>query len=567
MSTSTVDGPETIPPEADAAAAMRRVEENLARVVHAPRDVLRRCVLALVAEGHVILEDAPGVGKTMLAKALARSVSCRFSRLQFTPDLLPTDVTGASVFDQRTNAFSFRPGPVFAHLLLVDEINRASPKTQAALLECMQEHQVTVDGHTHRLPTPFMVVATQNPLEYEGTYPLPEAQLDRFTMRLRLGYPPAEEEARMLSEQASHDPLESLEAVATVDDVRAAVEAARDLHVDADMNRYVVSLLQRTRDVDDRRDGHVRDGAGADFGPAHRLLAQAERRLDHPDRASRHERRADALGAYVPLSDAFVDTLCRESAHSTFLLKHAALAARARNPRWREWLLRRAIDVDPTNPDVVFEMATMLQATSRSTEALELYRRHETLVPGEVQTQVQIGKCLTALNRLDEAEAVLRRAAARGDAVASYNLGELLDRTNRDDEAAGQYAAALAIDPFHARALNNLALVLTRKGRMGDALPLYERAVAAAPNDPDPRNNLGSAWLQMGRVREAVASFEEALAIDPDHVDALNNIAIGLQALGRRDDALSYLRRALALSPSHVGARQNLRELGGERRP
>ncbi|MFN8058527.1 MAG: tetratricopeptide repeat protein [Vicinamibacterales bacterium] len=311
----------------------------------------------------------------------------------------------------------------------------------------------------------------------------------------------------------------------------------------------------------------VVNGAGADFGPAHRLLAQAERRLDHPDRASRHERRADALGAYVPLSDAFVDTLCRESAHSTFLLKHAALAARARNPRWREWLLRRAIDVDPTNPDVVFEMATMLQATSRSTEALELYRRHETLVPGEVQTQVQIGKCLTALNRLDEAEAVLRRAAARGDAVASYNLGELLDRTNRDDEAAGQYAAALAIDPFHARALNNLALVLTRKGRMGDALPLYERAVAAAPNDPDPRNNLGSAWLQMGRVREAVASFEEALAIDPDHVDALNNIAIGLQALGRRDDALSYLRRALALSPSHVGARQNLRELGGEHRP
>src|SRR5438309_8878753 len=194
-----------------AAESIRALVENLARVVHAPDETLRLCVLCLVSEGHLILEDFPGVGKTMLAKALARSLDVSFSRMQFTPDLLPSDVTGVTVFNQRSNEFEFRPGPVFANLLLVDEINRASPKTQAALLECMQEQQVTIDGVTYELARPFMVMATQNPIEYEGTYPLPEAQLDRFTMRIAIGYPPLSEEAKMLTEQTADPPIDALE--------------------------------------------------------------------------------------------------------------------------------------------------------------------------------------------------------------------------------------------------------------------------------------------------------------------------------------------------------------------
>ena len=232
---------------ASSAETVERLVENLARVVHAPEDTLRLIVLALVAEGHVIVEDFPGVGKTMLAKSLARSLDLDFSRIQFTPDLLPSDVTGVNVFNQRTNEFEFRPGPVFANVLLVDEINRASPKTQAALLEAMQESQVTIDGESYTLDRPFMVIATQNPIEYEGTYPLPEAQLDRFSMKLSLGYPQLADEARMLNEQTTEPPLDTLVPVATLAEVTAAIDEARSLFVEESLNRYVVALLRHTR--------------------------------------------------------------------------------------------------------------------------------------------------------------------------------------------------------------------------------------------------------------------------------------------------------------------------------
>ena len=230
-----------------AAETVRALIDNLARVLHAPDETLRLCVLCLISEGHLILEDFPGVGKTMLAKALARSLDVSFSRMQFTPDLLPSDVTGVNVFNQRSNEFEFRPGPVFANLLLVDEINRASPKTQAALLECMQEQQVTIDGVTYGLERPFMVMATQNPIEYEGTYPLPEAQLDRFTMRIAIGYPPLSEEAKMLTEQTADPPLDGLEPVAAGADAIALADEAKEIFVEESLNRYVVALLRATR--------------------------------------------------------------------------------------------------------------------------------------------------------------------------------------------------------------------------------------------------------------------------------------------------------------------------------
>ena len=257
------------------AEAVRRIVENLALVVRAPEETLRLVVLCVAAEGHLIIEDFPGVGKTMLTKALARSVDCSFSRLQFTPDLLPSDITGVNVFNQKANEFEFRPGPVFANFLLVDEINRASPKTQAALLECMQENQVTVDGVTYELARPFLVMATQNPIEYEGTYPLPEAQLDRFTMRVEIGYPPLAEEARMLTEQTSDPPLDSLQPVTTAEEVRGLIAEAADIFVEESVNRYVVALLRHTRS-----DGRLYLGASPRSGIALLRVAKARALAD-----------------------------------------------------------------------------------------------------------------------------------------------------------------------------------------------------------------------------------------------------------------------------------------------
>ena len=255
---------------AAAADVARRVVTNLELAIRAPRETLELCVLTLLAEGHLIIEDFPGVGKTVLAKALARSLHLSFSRLQFTPDLLPTDVTGVNVFSQKTNEFEFRPGPVFANILLVDEINRASPKTQAALLECMQELQVTIDGVSYQLPPPFMVMATQNPIEYEGTYPLPEAELDRFTMRIAIGYPPLADEARMLAENAAETPLDALECVASAQEVLDAIEDARRIYVEESLNRYVVAILRHTRS-----DGRLFLGASPRAGLALLRVAKA----------------------------------------------------------------------------------------------------------------------------------------------------------------------------------------------------------------------------------------------------------------------------------------------------
>jgi MoxR-like ATPase len=224
-----------------------RLSANIARAVKVPDEAMRDVVVTLLADGHVLIEDYPGVGKTAMARALARSISAEFARVQCTSDLLPSDVVGTNVYNQRENRFEFRPGAVFANVVLVDEVNRASPKTQSGLLECMQERSVTVDAYTHELARPFMVLATQNPVEYEGTYPLPEAQLDRFMMRVRLGYPPAAAEAAMLEEHAVRDQVLDLEPVADVAEVVAAREGAAAVHASAPLRSYVVALLEKTR--------------------------------------------------------------------------------------------------------------------------------------------------------------------------------------------------------------------------------------------------------------------------------------------------------------------------------
>ncbi|MGY1593739.1 AAA family ATPase [Geodermatophilus sp. SYSU D00965] len=239
----------------DVAAEGARIAANMARVVHGKPDVVHLALVVLLAEGHLLVEDVPGVGKTTLAKALAASIDASVRRIQFTPDLLPSDVTGVSVYDQETREFEFKPGAVFANIVVADEINRASPKTQSALLECMEERQVTVDGVSYELARPFLVVATQNPIEMEGTYPLPEAQRDRFTARVSMGYPDREAELAMLDDMVTTDPLASLTPVADAAGVRALVAAVGRVHVSEAVRRYVVALVEATRRSPDLRLG------------------------------------------------------------------------------------------------------------------------------------------------------------------------------------------------------------------------------------------------------------------------------------------------------------------------
>ena len=231
----------------DVATLGSRLSDNIERAVKAPKDAIRDLVVSLLAEGHVLIEDYPGVGKTALARALARSVDAEYARIQCTADLLPADVVGTNVFDQRAARFEFRPGPVFANVVLVDEINRASPRSQSGLLESMQERHVTVDKQTHELARPFIVLATQNPIEYEGTYPLPEAQLDRFMVRISLGYPSPEQEAEMLADHGDHDRVLDLEAVTSVSEVLAAQAAAAAVHASDALRRYIDTVLEATR--------------------------------------------------------------------------------------------------------------------------------------------------------------------------------------------------------------------------------------------------------------------------------------------------------------------------------
>jgi MoxR-like ATPase len=227
-----------------------RLRDNIRRALKVRDDVVRNLLVALFADGHILIEDYPGVGKTALARALARSLDAEYARVQCTADLLPADVIGTNVFNRRESRFEFHPGPVFANVVLVDEINRASPKTQSGLLECMQERRVTVERESHELARPFLVIATQNPIEYEGTYPLPEAQLDRFMVRLALGYPTADEEADMFAQHAEHDRVLDLEPVAEVGTVVAAQEAAAAVHGSEPLRRYVVALCEATRSHD-----------------------------------------------------------------------------------------------------------------------------------------------------------------------------------------------------------------------------------------------------------------------------------------------------------------------------
>lgn len=223
-----------------------KILDNVEKVIIGKRDMIELAVIALISSGHLLIEDAPGVGKTMLARSLARSLGCTFKRIQFTPDMLPGDITGVSIYNQKTDNFEFRPGPVIAQIVLADEINRATPKVQSALLECMEEKQITVDGITHRMPEPFHVLATQNPIEYEGTFPLPETELDRFTLRLSLGYPSVSDAITIITKQQYRHPIEQLESVVSSDDFKMLQEAVKNIYVDDLIKQYIATMVEAT---------------------------------------------------------------------------------------------------------------------------------------------------------------------------------------------------------------------------------------------------------------------------------------------------------------------------------
>lgn len=229
----------------------REIVDNVSKVIVGKQPVIKQALAAVIAKGHILIEDVPGVGKTMLAKSISSSIGCSFKRIQFTPDLLPSDIVGVSIYNQSTREFQFRPGPVMAQIVLVDEINRATPKTQSALLEAMEELQVSVDGVTRPLEQPFIVMATQNPIEYEGTFPLPEAQLDRFLMRISLGYPSFTDELSVIEQQEKTHPIDELEAVASPEDVIKLQKAAQNVYVDTAVREYIVGLIEATRNHED----------------------------------------------------------------------------------------------------------------------------------------------------------------------------------------------------------------------------------------------------------------------------------------------------------------------------
>ncbi|MCL0029025.1 MoxR family ATPase [Dehalococcoidia bacterium] len=268
------------------------IVENVEKVIVGKSSAVELGVIALMCQGHVLIEDVPGVGKTMLARSLARSTGCEFKRIQFTPDLLPTDVTGVSIYNQKSGEFEFRQGPIISQIVLADEINRATPKTQSAMLEAMEERQVTVEGITHNVPLPYMVMATQNPVEYEGTFPLPEAQLDRFFLMITLGYPTADEEMSIIGDQQTSHPMDDLQAVAGPNEVTRLQEAVKQIYVDDLIKRYVVSLVDATRSHPDISLGSSPRGSLALFRGAQATALLRDRDFVLPD---------DVKGLAVPI--------------------------------------------------------------------------------------------------------------------------------------------------------------------------------------------------------------------------------------------------------------------------